>query len=111
MGPFALMQRPTPETSKAKNARGWNAVSTAQLPQVSVKGPPAPVEFEELLVAVLPPPADDGSLQLTIGRGPECDVVLDDPAASSKHASIRWDGKSGVLQELGSSNGTFLNGI
>ena len=110
MGPFALMQRPTPEALKAKSARGWD-LATASLPAVSVKGPPAPVDFEELLVATLPPPAPDGSLQLIIGRSPECDVVLDDPAASAKHAAIRWDGKTGVLQELGSSNGTFLNGI
>lgn len=110
MGPFALMQRPTPESLKHKSARGWD-LATAQLPAVSVKGPPAPIDFEELLVATLPPPAPDGSLQLIIGRSPECDLVLDDPAASQKHAAIRWDGRHGVVQELGSSNGTFLNGI
>lgn len=110
MGPFALMQRPPPESLKQPAARAWQ-LDTAQLPAVNVKGPPVPVDFEELLVAMLPPPGPDGTLQLIIGRSPECDVVLDDPAASQRHAAIRWDGKSGVLQELGSSNGTFLNGI
>jgi hypothetical protein len=110
MGPFVLMQRPTPESLKHLSSRGWQ-LNTAQLPVVNVKGPPAPVDFEELLVATLPPPREDGTLQLTIGRSPFCDVVLDDVTASSEHAAIRWDGQSGVLQELGSSNGTFLNGI
>lgn len=110
MGPFVLMQRPTPESLKHPAARDWQ-LNTAQLPAVSVKGPPVPVDFEELLVATLPPVGADGTLQLIIGRSPECDLVLDDPAASSRHAAIRWDGKAGVLQELGSSNGTFLNGI
>ena len=110
MGPFALMQRPTPESLRHPAAAGWD-LRTAPMPVVNVKGPPAPVDFEELLVATLPPPADDGSLQLIIGRSPECDLVLDDPAASQKHAAIRWDGKCGVLQELGSSNGTFMNSI
>lgn len=109
MGPFALMQRPVPESLQVKRAN-WET-ATAPMPAVSVKGPAAPVDFEELLVATLPPPADDGSLQLVIGRSPDCDMVLGDPASSQKHAAIRWDGKSGVLQELGSSNGTFLNGI
>jgi hypothetical protein len=110
MGPFALMQRPIPESLKTKSAAGWD-LRTAPMPAVSVKGPAIPVEFEELLVATLPPPAPDGTLQLIIGRSPECDLVLDDPASSQKHAAIRWDGKCGVVQELGSSNGTFLNGI
>ena len=30
---------------------------------------------------------------------------------SQKHAAILWDGKTGLLRELGSSNGTFLNGL
>ncbi|MBK7861526.1 MAG: FHA domain-containing protein [Archangiaceae bacterium] len=76
-----------------------------------MKGPPAPIDFEDLLVATLPPPLIDGSLQLVIGRSPGCDVVLDDPAVSARHAAISWDGKTAVLSELGSSNGTFLNGL
>jgi len=47
---------------------------------------------------------------VTIGRLPDCDVVLKDKGASRRHAQIR--GKDGVftLTDLGSTNGTRLNG-
>lgn len=109
LGPFVLMQRPRPEFLEAAPAEWFHR--TAGLPAVSVKGPPPPVDFEELLVATLPPAESDGTLRLTIGRSPDCDLVLHDPAISARHAAIAWDGERGTLQELGSSNGTFLNGI
>jgi hypothetical protein len=47
---------------------------------------------------------------VTIGRLPDCDVVLKDKGASRRHAQIR--SKNGVftLTDLGSTNGTRLNG-
>jgi hypothetical protein len=109
MGPFVLMQRPDPRP-KGPTGADW-ATSTAKLPPASVVADLEPVPFEELLIATLPPPQADGSLQLIVGRSPDCDVVVDDPAVSQKHAAILWDGRAGLLRELGSSNGTFLNGI
>jgi pSer/pThr/pTyr-binding forkhead associated (FHA) protein len=46
-----------------------------------------------------------------IGRDEECDLVLDDPKVSRRHAQIA--SKMGVkrtVQDLGSANGTLLNG-
>jgi hypothetical protein len=45
-----------------------------------------------------------------IGRGSDADVTIDDTGASRHHAQILWDGTRGELHDLGSTNGTSLNG-
>ena len=47
---------------------------------------------------------------VTIGRLPECDVVVDDAGASRQHARIRRTEGGFVLTDLGSTNGTMVNG-
>jgi pSer/pThr/pTyr-binding forkhead associated (FHA) protein len=49
--------------------------------------------------------------RLTIGRGSECDLVLDEPEMSRRHAVIENAGDGVYLRDLGSSNGTFVNGV
>ena len=44
-----------------------------------------------------------------LGRGTDCDVVLDDPAVSKRHARVRFDGQAWI-EDLDSTNGTFVNG-
>jgi len=51
-----------------------------------------------------------GSSGATIGRGRQSDVVLNDPNVSRQHAEIRPRGGSWVLADLGSTNGSKLNG-
>lgn len=46
----------------------------------------------------------------TIGRHPESHVVLTCPSSSGRHAVIKQDGSSFYVQDLGSSNGTRING-
>jgi hypothetical protein len=46
-----------------------------------------------------------------IGRLPECDVTLDDPNVSRRHAEVRWDGRGYVVHDLGSMNGTLVNDV
>ncbi len=48
---------------------------------------------------------------ITIGRLPECAIALDDPNVSRRHAQIRRDGLDIVLVDLGSTNGTKVNGV
>lgn len=48
--------------------------------------------------------------RLTIGRDPACDVALTDVAASKTHAVIMTVGLDHVLQDVGSRNGTIVNG-
>lgn len=49
--------------------------------------------------------------EISIGRGKNCDVVLSDKKSSRKHILIRRAGPSFVLKDLGSSNGTKVNGV
>jgi hypothetical protein len=51
-----------------------------------------------------------GPAGATLGRSRQCDVVLSDPNVSRQHAEIRPRGGSWVLTDLGSTNGTLLNG-
>jgi hypothetical protein len=44
---------------------------------------------------------------ITIGRS-GCDVILDDPELSRRHARIRIRGSEGALEDMGSTNGTFV---
>jgi len=47
---------------------------------------------------------------LTIGRLPDNVVVIDNPAVSGHHARIVREGEQVVLEDLKSTNGTFVNG-
>lgn len=46
----------------------------------------------------------------SIGRGSEADVVLDDAGVSRQHAQITLEGGGAVVRDLGSTNGTFVDG-
>ncbi len=50
-------------------------------------------------------------LRITIGRSARNDLCLDDPFASRLHAEVRRSGDTFWLSDLGSANGTFLNGM
>jgi len=49
------------------------------------------------------------SAESIIGRGSTARVVVDDSGASRHHARILWNGKTAGLEDLASTNGTFLN--
>jgi hypothetical protein len=51
-----------------------------------------------------------GPAGATLGRSRQNEVVLDDPNVSRRHAEIRPRGGSWVLTDLGSTNGSSLNG-
>jgi hypothetical protein len=48
---------------------------------------------------------------ITIGRHPECNLVLADPNVSRNHAEIRPQGDRYVVVDLGSTNGSRVNGV
>ena len=50
------------------------------------------------------------SLPAELGRAPEADLVLDDDTVSRHHAVLRGDRDGLELEDLGSSNGTNING-
>ncbi|GAB95373.1 pSer/pThr/pTyr-binding forkhead associated (FHA) protein [Kineosphaera limosa] len=45
-----------------------------------------------------------------LGRNPECTLVLDDDYASGRHARVYLDDKTWYVEDLGSTNGTHVNG-
>lgn len=47
---------------------------------------------------------------LSVGRGRGNDLVVDDPRASGRHLVVEWRGAVAVVQDLGSTNGTWHNG-
>ncbi len=47
----------------------------------------------------------------TIGRAADNDFVIDDPEISRHHARLVWDGRQVIIEDLGSANGTFVNGV
>jgi hypothetical protein len=48
--------------------------------------------------------------RVMIGRSRECDVVVDDPNISRRHAEVRRDGEGWAVADLGSTNGIKVNG-
>jgi hypothetical protein len=46
----------------------------------------------------------------TVGRSPEADVVIDDPYASELHARVETRDGGTIVHDLGSTNGTYVNG-
>ncbi len=49
-------------------------------------------------------------MPVTLGRAADCDIVLPERQISRYHVRIEWDADGYVLRDLGSKNGTFVNG-
>ena len=47
---------------------------------------------------------------LVVGRGDECDLCIDDPGLSRRHVQVVRHGAEQVIEDLGSRNGTFVDG-
>jgi len=61
------------------------------------------------------PPRDPVRLgeddEVVLGRSRRCDVPVPSAQASRRHASVRREGDHYVVVDLGSTNGTFVNGV
>jgi pSer/pThr/pTyr-binding forkhead associated (FHA) protein len=51
-----------------------------------------------------------GPGRTVLGRARTCDVTVDDPSVSRQHAELRPEGEGWLVADLGSTNGTFVNG-
>jgi pSer/pThr/pTyr-binding forkhead associated (FHA) protein len=77
--------------------------------------PAAPASAPKAMLRVLLPTGDSYDRELAqtetqIGKGPRNDLVIADPAVSSAHAVVRAEGEHFTISDLGSRNGTFVNG-
>ncbi|WP_328387946.1 FHA domain-containing protein [Streptomyces sp. NBC_00400] len=52
----------------------------------------------------------DPSRSYNVGRDPQGDMVLDDARVSWRHATVRWAGHSWIIEDQGSTNGTYVQG-
>ncbi|MGP3978813.1 FHA domain-containing protein [Streptomyces sp. 8N114] len=52
----------------------------------------------------------DQSRAYTLGRDPQGDVVIEDARVSWRHATVRWGGRAWVIEDHGSTNGTYVQG-
>jgi FHA domain-containing protein len=76
-----------------------------------------PAELGRLVVLASPrgEPQPGGSYPLdavtTLGRDVNNGIVLDDPFASVEHAVLTYRGRNWYVEDLQSTNGTFVNGV
>jgi len=111
IGPFVLIQRPpAPVLAKVANQLGQGrTVGAVHRSRLGNEILAMLVGFKFLQVASLP--KLDGPKSLVIGRLPECNVVVEEPSVSKRHAMLRWDDRQACsyLRDLDSLNGTFVN--
>jgi predicted component of type VI protein secretion system len=62
------------------------------------------LQFEGAVIKEIP--AKD---EITVGRKPDNDIVIDNPAVSGHHCKILRDGDTFFVEDLNSTNGVFLN--
>ncbi len=67
-------------------------------------------EAPMLFAPPLAPVRVEPGCELTLGRSPECSLQLPAAGASRRHASVGWRDGAVILRDLGSTNGTYLNG-
>jgi hypothetical protein len=99
-----------PAASAAPNpAIGQVLAAAARLEQAIAE--PTPVEPQRAVGLVVV--REDGTTldvakdRFLIGRGRHCDLVIDSPKISREHAAIARDGAGWIIEDLGSSNGTW----
>jgi hypothetical protein len=94
-----------PHQPDPMEATGFHAAGTPDRP---AGGPPKlRVQTGNGLQAGSAYDLSEGAL---LGRGDQADIVLEDSFASSRHAQLVPRGDVMVLEDLGSTNGTYLNG-
>ena len=50
-----------------------------------------------------------GAAPVMVGRQAQCDIHIEDTWMSRRHARLAWTGTSYIVEDLGSTNGTFVN--
>ena len=93
-------------TQPPPDATGFHAASTV-----------GPIDFARRsprLVVERAPGHDPGMIydldgDLVLGRGDMAEIRLEDPFASARHARVFEQGNVIVIEDLGSTNGTYLN--
>lgn len=108
--PVALNGRPVTSPTRL-NDGDWLALG-ASLFQIHFLAGEQPQAVTLRLSEPAPAPANasDATGIVTIGRSPHCDHAIDSPLVSREHARLVCDLSGVVIEDLNSTNGTFVNG-
>jgi predicted component of type VI protein secretion system len=71
-------------------------------------------ESSRLVMSQGPQPGQTFTLdqeRITLGRDPSSDIMISDPQVSRQHARLTRQDEMIVIEDLGSTNGTFVNGM
>jgi predicted Zn finger-like uncharacterized protein len=99
------------ETTKQIDLHKLAAQPSEELPQLA----PLPKDRRYSLAVILG--ADAGKVfrvetpRVVLGRGAGCDIQLADSEVSRRHAMLEIRGDEVLLKDLGSTNGTFVEGV
>lgn len=107
----ALRKSLVQEPRGVRLSLGGITAGSADEPTATTALPPPPVPAARGAASVTVLPAALGSERaLTLGRGPDLDIVLAERSVSRIHAELRADKGGFVLTDRGSSQGTRVNG-
>jgi hypothetical protein len=94
--------------------RGAVDVAVANDVTIKVTSASAPLQTKRLQLRMLKGVPAYGVYLIegrtTVGRSEESDIFLVDPSVSRNHASLTVEGDAVLVQDLGSTNGTYVNG-
>jgi hypothetical protein len=79
-------------------------------PDAAVDVPPAPAEQEIVTLTIAGRKQEVTSPRVVLGRSRTCDVYVADLNVSRRHAELRQEGATYWVVDLGSTNGTVVNG-
>jgi pSer/pThr/pTyr-binding forkhead associated (FHA) protein len=97
----------TPYAPPAQEATGIHSASTqGRSPELADLDPRLVVERAPGHVPGMEYEVGDGAV---MGRGDQAEIRLEDPFASSRHARLVRQGAVIVIEDMGSTNGTYLN--
>ncbi len=71
---------------------------------------PRPIRLTVLQPNLAPQKIETRGPLITLGRATDCTIPISDKYLSRRHAEIAYDANAWIVRDLGSSNGTLLNG-
>jgi hypothetical protein len=100
--------QPTTARSSTRPAKPAKPPKPARQPKASkhARSGPSLVVVEGPLASTVIPL---GTAQVTIGRAPDSTLVIDDDYASSRHARVYPGDDGWIVEDLGSTNGTWID--
>ncbi len=106
----AVPSEPAPEPRSDPTPTRAVPPATAQAPAARTAAPRRPTPVPMLIVDDTGRRIPVKSGSTLIGRGQDADIRLADTGVSRRHAVVRYDGRAVLIEDLGSTNGTLVNG-